>query len=186
MTEQELEIIDKDFNEMKKKEYLEMLHHSFPDFLKEFLNNFVKTKFYKKAYKKARSYADEYNFKVDDYFLVDWGCLTLSSSKSYTNEELINGLLEKSQFGLIPHYQYDELKVIVLDFKNKEAHIEQGYAVQHYASYVLKHRRPIPKYMQPLIDKLWKDYDEYTKEKDGIAFDHIEYTEEQEDMFDCI
>ena len=23
-------------------------------------------------------------------------------------------------------------------------------------------------------------------EKDGIAFDHIEYTEEQEDMFDCI
>lgn len=149
-------------NKEKQEEVSEMLHNRFPDFLKEFLNSFVKTKFYKKAYEKARSYADEFNFKIDDYFLVDWECLI-----SNVNEKnIIDGLLKRSQYGLIPHYQYDELKVIVLDFEHKEAHLEQGYAVQPYASYVLKHRREIPKYMQPLIDKLWKDYDEYMKDKE--------------------
>lgn len=155
-------------NEQLKEEIAEMLHNDFPEFLKEFLNAFVKTRFYKKQYEESVKTYKDYNVKFDDYFRVDWECPILSSNKNYTNEELVNGLLEVGVFGTIPHYQYDELKVIVINFKDKEAHLETGYAVQPYASYVLKSKRNIPKYMQPLIDKLFRDYDEYIERRSEI------------------
>ena len=141
-----------------------MLQNYFPSFLKKFLNEFAETKFYKKTLEE-RKYT---HYPIENYCYFDWKAPRLSSYKSYTDEERINSLLEYGIFGSIPHYQYDQLKVIVIDFKNKEAYLERGYAVKPYASYVISKRQEIPKYMKPLLDKLWVDYDEYIKEKDNL------------------
>lgn len=157
MTKEE---IDKEF----QKELEEMLQTKFPSFLKKFLNEFAKTKFYKKTLEKRQwGYGD-----VTDYsYFFDWEAPRLSPYKAWTDEEKINSLLEYGRFGLIPRYQHDELKVIVINFKIKEAYLERGIATQPYASYILKHRQEIPKYMQPLINKLWQDYDDYVSKKES-------------------
>ena len=159
-TEEEIksmsEIAELDF----KKEVEEMLHNKFPRFLKDFLNEFVKTKFFQKTYKSRKEYVDCYEYKVEDYYLVDWECPKLFPNNRYSDEEKIESLLNVGKFGLIPHYQHDELKAIVIDFKNKEAYLEEGLAVGLWASRVVMTKRNIPKYMQPLIDELFIRYDE--------------------------
>lgn len=164
--------IDNEYKEMVeraevefKEEVENMLHNKFPRFLKDFLNEFVKTKFFQKVYKDRKEYADCYEYKVEDYYLVDYEAPLLTPYFRYTDDKKLKSLLKFGKFGMIPHYQYDELKVIVLDFKNKEAYLEEGMATKPYASYVLKHKRKTPKYMQPLIDKLWSDYDDYINKK---------------------
>lgn len=141
----------------------DMLQTYFPSFLKQFLNEFAVTKFYKKTLENRSSM----DGSIEYYYFFDWECLDLSSYKSYSNDELIDGLLRVGRFGEIPSYQHDELKAIVIDFRNKEAYLERGLATKPYASYVLKHRQEIPKYMQPLIDKLWVDYDNYIRSKES-------------------
>lgn len=164
MTEEEINKSLEYANEQLKKEMGEMLQSYFPEFLKEFLNKFAETRFYKKTLE-DRTFDDD---NIANYYYMDWECPILSPYSKHSNEELINGLLEVGVFGSIPHYQYDILKVIVINFKDKEAHLETGYAVQPYASYVLKSKRNIPKYMQPLIDKLFRDYDEYIERRSEI------------------
>lgn len=141
------------------EELLNMLHTDFPIFLKNFLNEFAETKFYKKTLEDRKLNIDG----IENYYYFDWECPTLSPFNRYTNEVKINALLKIGIFGAIPHYQYDKLKVIVIDFKNKEAYLERGFATEPYASYVLKKRFGIPKYMKPLIEKLFKEYDDYMK-----------------------
>lgn len=150
-----------------KKEVEEMLHNKFPRFLKDFLNEFVKTRFFQKTYKSRKEYVDAYDYKVEDYYLVDWECPKLSPYIRHSDEVKIESLLNVGKFGLIPHYQHDELKAIIIDFKKKEAYIEEGLAVEPYAYRVISHKRNIPKYMQPLINKLWIDYDNYIKSKES-------------------
>ena len=151
--------VDKEFEEELKN----MLQTKFPSFFKKFLNEFAETKFYKKTLEKRQwGYGD-----VTDYsYFFDWKAPRLSPYKAWTDGEKLNSLLEYGIFGAIPHYQYDELKVIVIDFKNKEAYLERGMATKPYASYVLKHKQEIPKYMKPLIEQLWIDYDNYIKEEE--------------------
>ena len=150
-------------DEWDKERINNMLHNKFPRFLKDFLNEFANTKFYAKT-KEDKKWGYE---ELPDYFAFDWKCELLSPFKEYTDEEKVQSLLELGTFGSIPRYQYDELKVIVIDFKNKEAYLERGMATKLYASYVLKHKQEIPKYMQPLINKLWADYDEYMLAKES-------------------
>lgn len=144
--------------------FVDMLQTYFPPFLQQFLNKFAVTKFYKKTLENRRSSIDE---SIEYYYFFDWECLDLSPYKSYSNYEKVKGLLRVGRFGLIPNYQHDELKTIVIDFRNKEAYLERGLAIKPYASYVLKHRQEIPKYMQPLIDKLWVDYDNYIRSEES-------------------
>ena len=141
----------------------DMLQTYFPPFLKQFLNEFAETKFYKKTLEKLK-FDDE---SIENFYYFDWEAPRLDAFKRWTDKEKINSLLEYGIFGIIPHYQHDELKTIVIDFKNKEAYLERGLATQPYASYVLKHKQEIPKYMQPLIDKLWVDYDNYIRSKES-------------------
>ena len=150
-----------------KEEVNSKLHNKFPRFLKDFLNDFVKTKFFQKPYKLRKEWIDVYEYKVEDFFIVDWECPTLSPYKEHTDEKLISAILTVGVFGEIPHYQHDELKIIVIDFKNKEAYLERGLAIKPYARYVLKHKLKIPNYMQPLINKLWADYDDYITNKES-------------------
>lgn len=140
-----------------KDNFDDMLQTYFPDFLKQFLNEFAETKFYKKTLEKRKCSDDT----IENYYYFDWECPDLSFYKNHSNDELIEGLLRIGIFGSIPHYQYDELKVIVINFRRKEAYLERGIATEPYARYVLKHRQEIPKYMYPLINKLWKDYNDY-------------------------
>lgn len=141
----------------------DMLQTYFPSFLKQFLNELAKTKFYKKTLEK-RKWDDE---SIENFYYFDWEAPRLSPYDRWTDEEKINSLLEYGIFGTIPYYQHDELKVIVIDFRNKEAYLERGIATKPFASYVLKHKQEIPKYMQPLIDKLWVDYDNYISAKES-------------------
>ena len=158
-TEEELKSMSERAEEEFKKEVEEMLHNKFPRFLKDFLNEFVKTKFFQKTYKSRKEYVDCYEYKVEDYYLVDWECPRLSPYMRHSDEKKLESLLNVGKFGLIPHYQHDELKAIVIDFINKEAYLEEGLAVDAYASRVVSHKRNVPKYMQPLVEQLFKRYD---------------------------
>lgn len=162
-TEEEIKAFNERAEEEFKEQLAEMLHNQFPRFLKDFLNEFVKTKFFQKPYKSRKEHAECYEYKVEDYFLVDWECPTLSSWNRHSDDELLKALLVVGKFGEIPHYQHDELKAIVIDFENKKAHLEIGFATEPYASKVVKHNKEIPKYMQPLLEQLWIGYEEYKR-----------------------
>lgn len=140
--------------------YEEYLHIKFPDFLKDFLNKFVNTKFYVKSLKERKEiYGEEH----PDYLFVDWQCLDLQPYINYSDEEKINGLLRIGEFGLIPHYQHDEKKTIVINFIEKKAWLMRGFATEPYAKYILQHKQEIPRYMKPLIKELFDNYDKYKK-----------------------
>lgn len=138
------------------------IHYTFPQFLKDFLIELADTKFYKKSFD-SRHFFDE-GYELPSYLYFDWECL---SNKKFNPETIIDDLLVKSRYGDIPHYKGDKLKTVTIDFKNKHAYIERGWATEYYASYVLSKEYTIPKYMQPLIDKLFEDYDRYIEEGDN-------------------
>lgn len=112
----------------------DMLQTYFPPFLKQFLNEFAETKFYKKTLEK-RKFDDE---SIENFYYFDWEAPRLSSFKRWTDKEKINSLLEYGIFGAIPHYQHDELKTIIIDFKNKEAYLERGLASKVINKILLK------------------------------------------------
>ena len=134
-----------------------MFQHQYPEFLKEFLSNFVKTKFFKKYYDEYReSYPD-----LPDYCLANW---SIKSLNCYADRDCITKIFSCwVEFGEIPHYAGDKLCAIKINFKEKKAEVVRGYAVGLYASRILKESRPIPKYMQPIVDKLFEDFEEWNK-----------------------
>lgn len=139
-------------------DYYSMLQHQFPQFLKDFLSEFVKTKFFKKYYEDYKEFCPNYA----DYCLANW---QTSGNRHQSNFNDITNIFEDwVNFGEIPRYQGDEFCAIHIDFQAKKAEVIRGYAVGLYASRVLKNYRPVPKYMQPLVDKLFLDYENWKKE----------------------
>ena len=151
------ERIDKETRE----EIAKKLHNQFPQFLKNFLNELAKTRFYKKTLA-DRKWGYENLANIDDMFFMDWECL---SNKVYNKETIIDDMLVRSRYGLSPNYKGDKLVMININFRDKKAHLERGWAVGYYASRVLSKDYDIPKYMRPLVNKLFSDYDEYMKNK---------------------
>ena len=139
-------------------DYYSMLQHQFPQFLKDFLSEFVKTKFFKKYYTQYKEFYSDYA----DYCLANW---QTSGSRNNTEFDNINNMFKSWVcFGEIPHYKEDALCAIRIDFQARKAEVVNGYAVGFYASKILKNYRPVPKYMQPLVDKLFLDYENWAME----------------------
>ena len=139
-------------------EYYEMIQHQYPQFLKDFLSAFVKTRFFAKYYKEYKEAYPDYA----DYCLANWW---VSGSRHNSEFDNINNIFVNSvEFGEIPRYEGDKYCAIILNFKTKEAKVARGWAVGAWASKVLKKYSPVPKYMKPIVDKLFNDFDTWAKE----------------------
>ena len=67
--------------------------------------------------------------------------------------------------GEIPCYKYDKEKVLVINFENEDrCYLSRGYAVENYASKILRKRYPIPKYMKKQLLEFIEKY----KNKENI------------------
>lgn len=140
-------------------EYYSMTQHQYPDFLKNFLNKFVKTNFYKRKYEEYKDFYPDYA----DYCYANWQ--TNGNRHFNTDFDDINNLFQDwAVFGAIPRYQYDTLCAIQIDFKNKKAEVVRGYAVAPYASRVLKKYYPVPKYMKPIVEELFEEFEKWKEE----------------------
>lgn len=139
-------------------DYYTMEQHQYPTFLKKFLSKFVQTKFFAKSYNDYKESYPDY----EDYCYANW---YTSGSRANTVFDNINNIFNSwVEFGDIPRYQYDSLKAIHIDFVNREAHIVTGWAVAPYASRIIKNERKLQRYMVPLVEKLFKDYDKWKKD----------------------
>ena len=143
----------------KMSEWLKSTEHQFPKFIKDFMEYFITTKFMKNTMDK---YGLHNSFGVYDCASMGWR--TYSGDKREPLSDTIHNILyDCFDIGMTPHYQGDHEKVVHINFKEKTAIIKRGYAVGLYGSKVIENKYPIPKYMQPQIDKLFADYDEYIK-----------------------
>lgn len=136
-----------------------MLQHQYPDFLKEFLSKFVKTRFFKKYYDEYKGSYPE----LPDYCLANWQVMTGNGHFVYGKQEIEFVFKDWVTFGEIPTYKHDELCAIRLNFAKKQAEVVRGLAVGYWASKVVKKGRPVPKYMQPIVDKVFADFEEWNK-----------------------
>jgi len=60
------------------------------------------------------------------------------------------------RFGIVPHYQHDELVAIHIDMERKEAAIVRGIARGPWASGLLQHSVPIQQYFKEHVAEFWK------------------------------
>lgn len=126
-------------------------YYKLPELILEIMNWLCETKFYNKTFKERKQGYEEINekWKFCD-FVVEEGTLS---------QPIV------IKIGLIPHYQGDYEKTILIDFKHKDnCYLIRGYATGPYASKVIKNMYPIPKYMK---EQLYKYIDIYKIEAEG-------------------
>ena len=135
--------------------------HQFPKFIKDFMEYLLTTPFFKNKVSKI-SFKNPFN--EYDCACVHWQTFT-GDRRECLSDTIYNMLNDGVAFGEVSYYQGDRETVVYINFKNKFAEIRRGYATGLYASKVIRNKYPIPKYMQPRIEQLFKDYEDYVKEQ---------------------
>lgn len=132
----------------------------------EIMNWLCSTRFYRKTFLERKKL---YPKVKENYKFVDF--------------EIEKGTLEKPEIikiGLIPKYQYDHEKTVVINVENIEniekSYIRRGYAVGAYASKVISNQFPLPRYMKKRLKELLnrKEIDMLHIGKTSIYIDNIE------------
>lgn len=141
------------------EEYYKMEQHQFPKFLKDFMTAISNSRFYKKSADKLMKCLPEY---AERYCTLNWQTNTGSRRESI-DETMYNIMNYGVNLGIIEHYQSDTRKAICIDWECRKVWIERGWKAKcGYEPLVNTYKTP--KYMQPLIDKLFIDYDNWMKE----------------------
>jgi hypothetical protein len=143
-----------------KAEWLKAPEHQFPKFIKDFMEYLLTSSFLKKIVEQR---GDKNPF--GNYDCVTMGWLTYAGNKRECLSDTIHNILFDSVgIGDNAHYQGDHEKIVYINFRKKFAEIRRGYAAGLWASKIIENTFSIPKYMRPIVDRLFEEYDEYIKE----------------------
>lgn len=121
-------------------------YYKLPKIILDIMDWLCETKFYKKTFAERKFLHEEVKEK--------W---------KFCDFKVEKGTLEKPiiiSIGQIPCYKYDREKVLVINFENNDkCYLSRGYAVEDWASKILRNKYPIPKYMKKELSKFIKEYE---------------------------
>jgi len=144
----------------------DLFPNQFPQFLKDFLNDFVQSNFFKGVYEEQQTDEEKKYMKENNkfYLACDWEFEDENIDIILKNNSKIFG---DCSFGKLGFYQYDTVCSIIINFEEKTARTERGYCFGSYGTGRRITRRTSPKYMQPLLQRLFEQYDGWAqKEKE--------------------
>ena len=120
-------------------------YYKLPKIILDIMDWLCETKFYKKTFEERKFLYKEVKEK--------W---------KFCDFKVEKGTLEKPiiiSIGEIPTYKYDREKVLVINFENEDkCYLSRGFAVEDYASKILRKKYPIPKYMKKQLLEFIEKY----------------------------
>jgi len=158
-------ILTKEERITKEKEHLVT---DLPAHFKNLLNKVYDARFMQKRQKEMIKYSNQSHLlnieEGKQYLGLDWQILNCGK---YDNYDIGKNGIDRYifRFGIVPHYQHDELVAIHIDMERKKASIVRGIARGPWASGLLQHSVPIQRYFKETVDEFWKAHEEWVNEK---------------------
>lgn len=136
---------------------------AYPQFIKDFLVSMSNTRLFNKWAEThlSCSFDEELLFTKENRWLL-FG-YRFKDHKPFEAFKTQSPIVDDLLFGDCGYYQYETIKAVGINFEEKRSWILEGFCVGPWCSAAKQRTRPVPKYMQPIIDKLFKDYDEWVK-----------------------